>query len=184
MKLFSWFNRPTTRTIATPKFGFTLSLNQLESRDVPAAGPKVNPLADLPVAAKVSHGAETAAAHANPKALANASAKAAFNTVVVDPPAEESTISGLVQLDSGAGPMEPWFEVTVSLYLNGDLVQSVTANPDGTYSFSFSIEEAASFTIAAAATDGDTTYLAESLSGTVNPGEQLAGQNLLFLPNG
>lgn len=183
MKLFSWL-RPATRTTSNP-FRASLSLYQLESRDVPAAGPKVNPLANLPVAAQVSHGAETAAAHANPNALAHANANAAFNSVVTPPPVQTSTISGTVTLDDGV-VRTPEFAVTVSLYLNGSLdpVQSVPMNPDGTYSFTFSVDQAASYTVQATKTDLGTEYLAAPVSGTVNPGQQIGGQDLLFQPNG
>ena len=168
MALLSWLTRPTTRTTAT-KLRTTLSVNQLEAREVPAAG-------------LLGHFNANAAAHANPNALAHANPHAAMISPL--PTTQSSSISGLIQLNAGAGAVSPWFATTVSLSLNGVVVQTVTANPDGSYQFTVSLDQPATYTLTARMADGSSLYVAAPVSVTLLPGQQLTGQNLVFLPNG
>src|SRR4051812_10289951 len=107
---FSWLTGRTTHK-PTTKLRTTLSLESLDSREVPSA----------------------AALHANPNALLHANPHAAFIA-----PVQSSSISGVVQVDSGAGATSPYFAVTVSLSINGTVVQTVNANPDGSFAFTLS----------------------------------------------
>jgi hypothetical protein len=163
----SWFTRRTAKTTTATNLRTTLSLNQLESREVPASlKSNFNPVA---------------AAHASPNAAAHASANAA---IVSPTPNSSVSISGFVQVDSGAGVMTPSFATKVTLYVNGSLFGTVDANPNGSYSFTLSLNQPATYKLQATMADGSSAYLAAPLSGSLLPGQQLQGQNLLFLPNG
>ena len=162
MNLFSWLTTPRT----APNRRTLLSVDQLEAREVPAAGIR-------------SHFNANAAAHANPNAIAHANVHAALF-----PASQSSSISGFVQVDSGAGAGVPWFATTVSLSLNGTVVQSITANPDGSFKFTVSLDQSATFKLEATMADGSSLYLAAPVSGTLAPGGQLTAQNLLFTANG
>ena len=154
MNLFSWLTTPRTTT----KRRTLLSVDQLEARDVPAAGILSH------FNAHGHHGHHAHHAH-------NAQAT-------------QSSISGIVQIDTGAGAGAPWFATTVSLSLNGTVVQTVTANPDGSFKFTVSLDQSATFKLEATMADGSSLYLAAPVSGTLAPGGQLTGQNLLLTANG
>ena len=100
------------------------------------------------------------------------------------PTTQSSSISGFILLNSGAGLAAPSFAATVSLSLNGTVVQTVTANPDGSFKFTVSLDQPATYTLTARMADGSSLYVAAPVSVTLLPGQQLTGQNLVFLPNG
>lgn len=163
MNLLKWFTRPAKTTVKSNRA--FLSLDALEARWVPAAGPKFSPVIDPP---KVSHGAETAAAHANANALENAGANAAFNQVVTPPTPQQITINGLLRVGSlGSPPSDgdpaPWFDATVTVYKNGVAVTStlVSTGGDGSFSITFDYDASAVYTIKAASNDDATAYSAE-----------------------
>ena len=162
MNPFSWLTTRRPTTVPRTKPRTILSVDQLEARDVPAAG-LFNPVA-----------AAHALAHANPNA--------AFTAPV--PTTQSSSISGFILLNSGAGLAAPSFAATVSLSLNGTVVQTVTANPDGSFKFTVSLDQPATYTLTARMADGSSLYVAAPVSVTLLPGQQLTGQNLVFLPNG
>jgi hypothetical protein len=125
----SWFTRrnaKTTTTTTTPRT--TLSLNQLESREVPASlKSSFNPVA---------------AAHANPNAAAHANVRAAI--VSPTPPVPTTAIAGFVYFDQDAsgsltpsdtlvnGAIEPH---QVILRENGVEIQSKSLTQNGTFAF-------------------------------------------------
>ena len=63
------------------------------------------------------------------------------------------------------------------------MVQTVTANPDGSFKFTVSLDQSATFKLEATAV-GNSQYSALPVSGTLAPGGQLTGQNLLLTANG
>ena len=99
---------------------------------------------------------------------------------------QTSSISGYILLDSGAGPMAPTFDTTVTLSFNGVVVQTITvaANSDGSYTFNIPLNQSGTYTLKAVMADGSSVYQASELIVNLASGDHLTGQNLTFFPNG
>jgi hypothetical protein len=167
------FLRPSNRR-TQPAHRTMLSVGQLESREAPASLRIFTPVATL--SANLNLLGDT-------KISVGFLAPAPSPAPTPAPAAQSSSISGLVQIDTGSGPMTPWFASVVTLSINGSPVETVNVNADGSYAFTISLDQAVNYTLQATAADGDMTYVAQPSSGTIQPGQQITGQNLLFVPN-
>jgi hypothetical protein len=176
LRLASHKSQPVRRSV--------LTLDQLDAREAPASLHLFSPLGSLSLNLPALGNTSVSVGILAPIPTPTPTPTPAPEPTPTPTPAQSSGMSGTVQIDTGAGPGAMWFASVVTLSIDGNAVETVDVNPDGTYSFTVSLDHAANYTLEATAKDGDTTYYAPRVSGTIQPGQQITNQTITFTGNG